>query len=227
MWNEQKRHVPCLQDPPGISLYTQTGNLMKGGIKLPVYRCARGSTSLESFHRHIVNFILGTAANCVNFQAYLLEGLARWNQLRMTAATDLSRSEQKLRSFDTHLVEMVNRKYTSVFGSALVTSVPKSSRYTGELLGVEYLLQQSGLTLPQNDEEMDKQIDEGVAVSEHIEDTNNEDLLLDAENDVSNTDAQLLNYEHDDAVVVEAAKDNQPGSSKVIRLNNFCVRQNI
>ena len=35
-----------------MQLYTQTGRLTKGGVILLVYRCARGSTSLESFHLH-------------------------------------------------------------------------------------------------------------------------------------------------------------------------------
>ena len=59
VWPEQKRHVSCIQDPPGIPLYTVTGHLVKGGVKLPVLRCARGSTSLESFHLHLARFIPG------------------------------------------------------------------------------------------------------------------------------------------------------------------------
>lgn len=53
IWKEQKRHIECLQDPPDIQLYTVTGHLQKGSITLPVFRCARGSTSLESFHLHL------------------------------------------------------------------------------------------------------------------------------------------------------------------------------
>lgn len=53
IWDEQKHHVQCLQDPIGIPLYTQTGHIQKGGVQLPTYRCARGSTSLESFHLHL------------------------------------------------------------------------------------------------------------------------------------------------------------------------------
>lgn len=73
-------------------------------------RGARGSTSLEAFHLHLNRFIpglclsdmlvhvlynprvfhnlifdnvpLGTSASSLNFQAYLLEGLHRWNQGR-------------------------------------------------------------------------------------------------------------------------------------------------
>ncbi|CAC5390845.1 unnamed protein product [Mytilus coruscus] len=53
----QQNHVPCILDPPGSQLYVQTGVLKKGGHMLPTYRCARGSTSLESFHLHLNRFI--------------------------------------------------------------------------------------------------------------------------------------------------------------------------
>ncbi|XP_064175899.1 uncharacterized protein LOC135246335 [Anguilla rostrata] len=64
IWAEQKRHLRCIQDPPGVSLYTQTGQLTKGDVKLPVFRCARGSTSLESFHLHLNRFIPGMQITC-------------------------------------------------------------------------------------------------------------------------------------------------------------------
>lgn len=59
IWEEEKRHVKCLQDPENVLLYTKVDETSKGGVLLPVYRCARGSTSLESFHCHIKNFIRG------------------------------------------------------------------------------------------------------------------------------------------------------------------------
>jgi len=59
IWSEQQRHLACIQDPPDIRLYTKTREIEKGGIKLPVYRCARGSTSLESYHLHMGRFIPG------------------------------------------------------------------------------------------------------------------------------------------------------------------------
>ncbi len=39
--------------------YMKTGTLKKGGVELCCYRCARGSTSLESFHLHLNRFIPG------------------------------------------------------------------------------------------------------------------------------------------------------------------------
>ena len=80
IWASQKRHIPCLQDPGpecGVQLYTKVGTLTKGGVELPVFRCARGSISLESFHNHLKSFIPGTSANNMHFQAFLLEGLVR------------------------------------------------------------------------------------------------------------------------------------------------------
>ena len=53
IWNEEKKHVQCMQDPLGVALYTVTGHITKGGVKLLVFRCARGTTSLESFHLHL------------------------------------------------------------------------------------------------------------------------------------------------------------------------------
>ena len=52
IWEEQKQHISGIQDvgDPAIQLYTQTGTFKKGGVELPIYRCARGSTSLDSFH---------------------------------------------------------------------------------------------------------------------------------------------------------------------------------
>ena len=62
MWESQKVHVACIQDPDDVQLYFQTGSLTKGGINLPTYHCARGSTSLESFHLHLNRFIPGRAS---------------------------------------------------------------------------------------------------------------------------------------------------------------------
>jgi hypothetical protein len=72
---EQRRHLECIQDPPGVELYTETGRLTKGGISLPTYRCARGSTSLESFHLHLNRFIPGkprVSPSCLSFTAAAL-----------------------------------------------------------------------------------------------------------------------------------------------------------
>jgi len=37
IWNEEKKHVRCLQDPSAVALYTVTGCIKKGGVELPVF----------------------------------------------------------------------------------------------------------------------------------------------------------------------------------------------
>ncbi len=59
IWESQKCHVSCIQDPAGYPLYSETGSVKKGDKLLPTYRCARGSTSLESFHLHLARFVPG------------------------------------------------------------------------------------------------------------------------------------------------------------------------
>ena len=116
----EKKHVACIQDPDGLPLYTVTGYSTKGGMKLPVFRCSRGTTSLESFHLHLaryvhkilymyctvavscsIRFIPGSSASNVHFQAFFLEGLSRWNQARALAA--VQHQNNSLRTFDLDL----------------------------------------------------------------------------------------------------------------------------
>jgi len=61
IWAEEQKHVQCLQDPDPdiVKLYTETGSLTKVGVRLKIYRCCRGTVSLESFHRHLATFIPG------------------------------------------------------------------------------------------------------------------------------------------------------------------------
>lgn len=60
VWEVQQKHLPCIQDPPGVELYTKLGSgLQKGDKVLDVFRCGRGSSSVESFHRHQCTFIPG------------------------------------------------------------------------------------------------------------------------------------------------------------------------
>ncbi len=129
IWGEQQRHLPCIQDPDGVALYTCTGYKTVGNIKLPIYRCARGSTSLESFHLHIARFIPGTTANDVHFQSYLLEGIVLWNQDRALAAIDTPPSQH--RTYNSALCHEVNRMSNLVYGKEFIPNYQDPSTYTG------------------------------------------------------------------------------------------------
>ncbi|RXN28818.1 hypothetical protein ROHU_018996 [Labeo rohita] len=177
IWDTQRRHLPCIQDPPEVQLYTQTGSITKGGLTLPVYRCARGSTSLESFHNHLNRFIPGTSANLENFQAYLLEGLERWNEDRAAAAVT-QETLPRLRCYSASLQHSLNDISQRLLGHSLVHDYSKPRQYTGELIGVEYLCSQQSLEfrvnfgcdpdapdgIPDNLEDV---VDEGFEEEEH------------------------------------------------------------
>lgn len=71
IFDSQARHIPCIQDPKGIALYTKLRTVAKHGFELPVYRCARGSTSLESFHLHLNRFIPGILFFLIYYIIYM------------------------------------------------------------------------------------------------------------------------------------------------------------
>ncbi|XP_047220707.1 uncharacterized protein LOC124867991 [Girardinichthys multiradiatus] len=164
IWDTQRRHLSCIQDPPGVQLFTQTGTLTKGGISLPVYRCARGSTSLESFHLHLDRFIPGTSASARYFQAFLVDGVVRWNEDRAAAPADAAETRTSLHSYSGHLKHALNQKSQRVLGHQMVEDFTKPAAYTGELIGLEYLFQQTGSVFEEINLDPDAP-DEGAAVS--------------------------------------------------------------
>ena len=62
VWMQLSKHIQCIQDVIGVALYTEHYRRVTiNGVELPVYRCGRGTTSLESFHLHLQRFIPGNA----------------------------------------------------------------------------------------------------------------------------------------------------------------------
>ncbi|XP_052472153.1 uncharacterized protein LOC128028874 [Carassius gibelio] len=141
IWRTQQRHMQCIQDPPGVQLYRKTGQVTKDGVILPVYRCARGSTSLESFHLHLNRFVPGTSANALHFQMYLLEGLVQWNEARGVAAVEGASREEIC--YGGQLLQYCNALSQQLLGLKLAQDYTSPGEYTGELLGVEYLYSQT------------------------------------------------------------------------------------
>ncbi|XP_019747785.1 uncharacterized protein LOC109529068 [Hippocampus comes] len=146
IWRTQRRHLRCIQDPPGVALYTKTGEATKGGVTLPVFRCARGSTSLESFHLHQCRFIPGTSANALHFQVYLLEGLTRWNEDRARAAV-VGGDREGVRCYNARVVDAYQEVVRLRRIPSPLHNYTVPGKYTGELIGVEYLQAQTGAVL--------------------------------------------------------------------------------
>ncbi|CAL8257266.1 unnamed protein product [Arctogadus glacialis] len=165
IWGTQRRHLDCVQDPEGVELYTKTGEITKGGVRLPVFRCARGSTSLESFHLHQCRFVPGTTSSDVHYQVYLLEGLARWNENRGRAAVE-GGPRAALRCYSARLQHSFNELASEVNGVQPVDDFTQPREYTGELLGVEYLYSQSGAVLKPDPDPLDGAEEEEEAAAD-------------------------------------------------------------
>ncbi|XP_050958694.1 uncharacterized protein LOC127160061 [Labeo rohita] len=142
VWEMQQKHLECIQDPPHVELYTKTGTLQKGGKVLNVLRCGRGSSSLESFHRHQCAFIPGWRCNAMHTQMYMLEGASRWNMSRAKEAVSVV-GASTLRTFDVCLMSHLNNLSQRVLGCNLMPEFTHPGKPTGERIAVEYLLAQS------------------------------------------------------------------------------------
>ncbi|XP_036795757.1 SH3 and multiple ankyrin repeat domains protein 1 [Oncorhynchus mykiss] len=82
----------------------------------------------------------------MHFQAFLLDGLVRWNEDRAQAAVE-GKNRQPLLCYSGHLQHILNLSSQRVLGKEQVKDDSKPSEYTGELLGVEYLYSQTGRVL--------------------------------------------------------------------------------
>ncbi|XP_032362981.1 uncharacterized protein LOC116674902 [Etheostoma spectabile] len=91
-----------------------------------------------------------TRASALHFQAFLVDGLVRWNEDRAAAAAPPVAAEERvgpLHSYSGHLKHVLNLKSQRVLGLPMVKDYTKPAEYTGKLIGVEYLYQQTGRVL--------------------------------------------------------------------------------
>ena len=112
----------------------------------------------------LFSFILGTSASDIHFQAYLLDGLMRWNSDRASAA--VSSTELGPESYNGLLIHAVNELSEDVLGKKVKPNVQNIGIYTGEMIGVEYLFNQTGEILKDNtlvNEDMTQQEEEPLS----------------------------------------------------------------
>ena len=194
VYKEQIKHIGCIQDPD-VSLYTQIGTSKKGNRTLPIFRCARGSTSLESFHSHLPTFIPGKSANETNFQAYLIDGLSRWNKSRKDAA--MSSDLGSLRSFDSELMAKFNSLHLDVHGCTFNNIVPPNTPGIKEYIGVEYLFQELNLAFTDVDKKVEENVDSDNEGDEGFEEEEYADIStseVNVEEEEENEEVEVENY---------------------------------
>ena len=112
----------------------------------------------------LFSFILGTSASDIHFQAYLLDGLMRWNSDHASAA--VSSTELGPESYSGLLIHAVNELSEDVLGKKVKPNVQNIGIYTGEMIGVEYLFNQTGEILKDNtlvNEDMTQQEEEPLS----------------------------------------------------------------
>ena len=83
--------------------------------------------------------LLGTAANAVTFQAYLLEGITRWNAERAAIAVQEQESSNMLYTFDISLKHHLNRLHMSPRSELFLSNFTLPGVFTEEHIGAEYL----------------------------------------------------------------------------------------
>ncbi|GFR92033.1 hypothetical protein ElyMa_000858500 [Elysia marginata] len=163
MWEQQRSHCACIQDPPGISLYKIVGRKSRGGgVDLPIYRCTRGTVSLESFHLHLNRFIQGEITRAVNFQAYLLEGLVRWNEDRHPTVVG-----KRIMLLD-YKMQCDAVTAATKLGVEPVVKPFHPASYMGEFISVEYLFSQTGKPLGHPDEKEEEAVPEELEEEEEL-----------------------------------------------------------
>lgn len=85
-----------------------------------MYRCARGSTSLKSFHLHYNRFIPGTSAS---------KGVSRWNVECASDAVSINLSSES-KTYSGLLCQSVSELSDSVLGRKIKPNFQKIGKYT-------------------------------------------------------------------------------------------------
>ncbi|KAF0045893.1 hypothetical protein F2P81_002422 [Scophthalmus maximus] len=111
----------------------------------------------------VIENALGYAGTLASdtFQDHLLDGLARWNEDRAVAATT---EGQQPRSYNHILCHAVNALAEEVLGKKIIPYA-EPRKYTDELIGVEYLYQQTGKVL----QDYKLAIEESETTDVHVE----------------------------------------------------------
>ncbi|XP_078810697.1 uncharacterized protein LOC144995125 isoform X2 [Oryzias latipes] len=103
IWSTQERHLSCIQDLPGVQLYTETGRLPRAGSACQ-FIAVREAPPLWS---------PSTSTSSRLSQAFLIDGLVRWNEDRAAAAAPPAAAEEHLsplHSYSGHLKHALTRR---------------------------------------------------------------------------------------------------------------------
>ena len=150
VWAAQQKHLECIQDPPGMNMYTITKHVTRNAVSIPYYTTVRGSNSLEGFHRFLPNMIPGPRCAAVPFQVYLLAGIARWNSDRESAAVKGKQGRKNL-VYVSPLISRLNKRCKELFDEVEEPNFRVPMPVGEEQIGLEFLFSQSSGTFNATD----------------------------------------------------------------------------
>jgi len=81
----------------------------------------------HSFKVHL--HFLGTSANALNFQAYVVEGLSRWNMNRSRATLE----KTQLQTYSGSLIQQMNHLSKKIFGGKMLPDFIHPGTFTGNI----------------------------------------------------------------------------------------------
>nr|KAG5691802.1 hypothetical protein BaRGS_003198 [Batillaria attramentaria] len=179
------RHIPNPSDADVLR------NITKDELALHCRRTTRGTDETIALIDHLLETYSGPAghdtlgvplldqdrltdiwrysAKDAHYQAFLLEGVARWNHDRAAALGSNGPSDP--RCYSGQLRFSVNQLADRVLGKIISPGYAKPRKYTGELIGVEYLYNQTDQVLDcdiNNTDDLDgvaEDLDEGTCLT--------------------------------------------------------------
>ena len=141
VWAKQCKHLECIQDPPGMNMYSVVKYVNCNGISLPKYKSIRGNCISDKFNLFLQKDIPGTVCTVDEFQVYLITGIAKWNIARKSESV-LGQNEHIYPYYKIPLIDRMNRKHLRSYGEALYPTFRPPLPLGIELIGFEYLFDQ-------------------------------------------------------------------------------------
>ncbi|KAK3097145.1 hypothetical protein FSP39_006793 [Pinctada imbricata] len=144
--------IPCLSDGSPDLTYSREAQIIndrhRGREKQNWKPAEKPEINRQSAIAEVIQ-LGGTLASATNFQAYLLDGLSRWNSDRAAVATSTSMSQTplKVQTYSGLLRYTANQLSREVLEKEICPGYLRPNQYTGELIGIEYLYSQTGNVL--------------------------------------------------------------------------------
>ena len=238
VWSGQQKHLECIQDPPGMNMYTITKHVTRNAVSIPFYSTVRGSNSLEGFHRFLPNMIPGPRCAAVPFQVYLLSGIVRWNSDRESAAVKGKKGRRNL-IYASPLISRLNKRCEELFGEVEEVNFRPPMPVGNEQIGLEFLFSQSSDTFNATDHyaETKKTLqtgddgDKDDEVTDGVEDVEADDADdgYDSDNEVAplnvamNLTDEDVTTERDPCIEDVCGPNHLPGYQHVEKLSSVLV----